>query len=256
MRVSLMTPTADREAFLPAMYQALQRQTHQDWEWWVCDTSWRPSPFLTQVQDRRVHYFFETGVLSIGQKRNALAEASGGEILVHIDDDDYYAPEYLSEVVAQLQEYDFCALTSWFAYDVKVHQGFYWSTSEPAGLHYAVGPLIEDVTVHPLGGRVQIAGATGYGFTYGYRRAVWKSCPFLHLDHQEDHHFFRQLTEAGHTRSLRGDEQGLVVKMIHALNVSGIFPQYRIPFFLMSRYIPTFAKHVDEYYPFNRPQSL
>jgi GR25 family glycosyltransferase involved in LPS biosynthesis len=48
------------------------------------------------------HYGFYKGRLPIGMKRNILAQMAKNEIIVHMDDDDYYPPESLKYRVMQL----------------------------------------------------------------------------------------------------------------------------------------------------------
>ena len=246
----LITPTADREHLLPLAYQCLQQQTYSDWQWWICDTSWKKSNFIQQLNDPRVHYIFEEQRLSIGQKRNLLIEACQGELIFHIDDDDYYAPDYLQRMYQALQGYDFCSLNSWFAYDVKIQQGFYWNTTESADLNYVLTPVMgtelqKCTFADPF--QTQRMASQGYGFTYCYHQHIWKEHPFPDLDHKEDHVFFMQLSDKGCAKNILADQQGSVVKIMHDLNVSSIFPQYRIPTFLFQSHLPAFMRYLDAY---------
>ena len=61
--------------------------------------------------DTRIKYNFdpttsstpgENGVMSLGAKRNWLLERVETELSAHFDDDDYYAPKYLEEMVTRL----------------------------------------------------------------------------------------------------------------------------------------------------------
>jgi len=247
--LSLITPTVDREWLLPLTYEGLCHQTYDSWEWWVCDTSWRPSPFLSKLQDPRVHYVFQKTPLSIGNKRNILLDRCQGDIIVHIDDDDYYAPDYLERMIKALEGHDFCALGSWFAYDLKIQEGFYWKTQASASVHYVLAPIMGK-TLQPyiFSDLDQVQHmAEEYGFTFCYTRAVAEKMRFPDLDFQEDRVFLSQLKEQGYALRMIHDEKGKVVKMVHDLNVSSIFPQYRIPEFMLYSYFPHLQRYLDAY---------
>ena len=55
---------------------------------------------------------------TIGAKRNQLISMSAGSIIAHFDDDDWYAPNYLSSMGAALveQDADFVKLAKWNEY--------------------------------------------------------------------------------------------------------------------------------------------
>ena len=44
--------------------------------------------------------------LNAGEKRNWLAQHATGDYVAHFDDDDYYAPHYISRMVSQILELD------------------------------------------------------------------------------------------------------------------------------------------------------
>ena len=61
-------------------------------------------------------YTHVTERLTIGEKRNRLIAASSGQVIVHFDDDDYYAPCYVEWMLRQLGDHDLVKLVGWFAY--------------------------------------------------------------------------------------------------------------------------------------------
>ena len=101
--VSLCTPTFNRRPFIDAMIQCYM---HQDYprdkmEWIILDDGTDPIGDL--VKDvPGVKYIRHETKLTIGKKRNMIHEASTGEILVYIDDDDYYPPTRVSHAVDML----------------------------------------------------------------------------------------------------------------------------------------------------------
>ena len=87
------------------------------WEWLVLDDSAEPSALLARDDDSRLRYFHQRLGASIGAKRNALIEAARGEVIVHFDDDDYYAPNYIAEMLSYLnRNVDLVKLSGWFTY--------------------------------------------------------------------------------------------------------------------------------------------
>ncbi len=253
--LALITPTADRESLLEAAYRLLQAQTVREWNWYIGDTSYKSSSFFSTLRDPRVHYFHWPEILSIGEKRNRLVAAATESIIVHIDDDDYYAPQYLERVAHAMQSTDFFATTSWYAYDRQGGQTYYWLTAQPSSHYHVVDPLgagkLTEWVAPPespqkWGEAIQQMGSQGYGFTYAYKKSVWQASHFLPIDIKEDSHF---LAEARHNQfsiCTHQDQEGILVKIIHDQNVSCIYPQYRVPAFLVPRHLPAFSKWLHE----------
>lgn len=102
--VSILCPTRDRREFLPRLLAYVQRQT------WPADRR-----ELVIVDDGRdavgdlveglpgVVYEHVGDRIALGTKRNRTVELAQGEILVHMDDDDWYPPDRVEKAVAHLQ---------------------------------------------------------------------------------------------------------------------------------------------------------
>lgn len=107
-RVSILTPTYERDVFLPYLAKMIARQTCDlsRVEWVVVDDSaqtqqhtfstWRTT-FLRALE--RVHYVHLPYKVPVGCKRNLTTTLARGEYMVHMDDDDYYAPNYIDTVL-------------------------------------------------------------------------------------------------------------------------------------------------------------
>lgn len=121
MKISIITPTYERARYLQGTYQLILNQTFSNWEWLVYDTSLNPSHF----EDSRVTYIHDYSILTIGEKRNRLKKRATGDVVIHFDDDDYYAPNYLATVLEHLRAASFFTMHSWFSYDVKTSQFYY-----------------------------------------------------------------------------------------------------------------------------------
>jgi hypothetical protein len=101
--VSVCTPTFNRRPFIPAMISCFDNQDYpQDrMEWIIIDDGTDPIEDLI-ASHPRVKYFKYDTKMTLGKKRNLLHEKSRGEILVYMDDDDYYPPERVSHAVHML----------------------------------------------------------------------------------------------------------------------------------------------------------
>ena len=104
--VSVVTPTYNRRAFLPGLIACYCHQTYPNLEWIVLDDG-RDSvedvfaaAALPTVRYVRVHE-----KMRIGAKRNELNRLARGEIIVAMDDDDYYPPDRVASVVAAFKDH-------------------------------------------------------------------------------------------------------------------------------------------------------
>ena len=101
--VSVCTPTFNRRPFIHAMIACFNAQDYpQDrMEWIIIDDGTDPVEDLVSSHPR-VKYFKYDTKMTLGRKRNLLHEKSRGEILVYMDDDDYYPPKRVSHAVEML----------------------------------------------------------------------------------------------------------------------------------------------------------
>lgn len=251
MLMSVITPTADRGHLLKGSYELLQNQRDVQWEWLIYDTSLRAEHFA----DPRVTYMHDEQIVSIGEKRNRLIEKASGDIIVHLDDDDYYSPTYLSFVASQLKNASFCTLQSWFSYDTKNHQLFYMDATVSSTTRYCVSPFAGGkVRELDLSGseaqnqQISKLGQKGYGFSYAYTKEVAKAFKFQDLDFQEDRYFYEDVEAAGYSIKMASAEKGEAIHVIHDTNTSSEFPQYRIPPFLVQNLFPSFFTYIALYH--------
>jgi glycosyltransferase involved in cell wall biosynthesis len=253
MLVSVITPTAERARYLQGTFALLKQQTYPHWEWLVYDTSLRATFF----GDSRITYIHDEGIVSIGEKRNRLLERAKGEIIVHFDDDDYYTPTYLEQMMGHLQKAAFFTLSSWFSYDTKTRQFHYWDTGEMTTqtryiLNALSGLRIREVELGPYlekqQAQLNVNGKTGFGFSFAYRAEVLKKCHFPPLDFAEDHHFHKAVEAADYPITASADQAGMVIHVIHDSNTSTEYPQYRIPPFLVTPLFPAFPSYLKEFH--------
>ena len=104
-KVTLCTPTFNRRPFIPFMLKCFEQQTYPKdrIEWVIIDDGTdKIGDLVSHIP--QVKYFAYNEKMTLGKKRNLMHEKSTGEILVYIDDDDYYPPERISHAVTTLQK--------------------------------------------------------------------------------------------------------------------------------------------------------
>jgi len=101
--VSVCTPTFNRRPFINAMIKCFNHQDYpQDrMEWIIIDDGTDLIEDMIASHPRVKYFKYETK-MTLGKKRNLLHEKSRGEILVYMDDDDYYPPQRVSHAVEML----------------------------------------------------------------------------------------------------------------------------------------------------------
>ena len=101
--VSVCTPTFNRRPFIPATIKCFQNQTYpkERMEWIIIDDGTDPIEDLVK-HIPGVKYFRFNKKMALGKKRNLMHEKSKGDIIVYMDDDDYYPPNRVSHAVDKL----------------------------------------------------------------------------------------------------------------------------------------------------------
>jgi glycosyltransferase involved in cell wall biosynthesis len=107
--VSIVTPTYNRRRFIPSLIKMVQQQTYprDRLEWVIYDDGQEPiGDLLEAAKDYlpRLNYIFSDEKMTIGEKRNRLNKEAKGDILIAMDDDDFYFPERVSAAVTALQK--------------------------------------------------------------------------------------------------------------------------------------------------------
>tara|TARA_Y100000389_G_scaffold197317_1_gene231705 strand:- start:1309 stop:2052 length:744 start_codon:yes stop_codon:yes gene_type:complete len=102
--VSICTPTYNRRDFIPSLIENFKNQTYPQelMEWIVVDDGDVPVGDLFEGMDN-VKYFYQEEKMKLGRKRNYMHEKTKGEIIIYMDDDDYYPPDRVSHAVNKLR---------------------------------------------------------------------------------------------------------------------------------------------------------
>jgi GR25 family glycosyltransferase involved in LPS biosynthesis len=108
LRVSIITPTYNRSKFLPLLEDRILQQSYPRHliEWIVVDDSTDGSPDFEPRPDTGLVVKYERvpEKMVLGAKRNYTASKATGDILVYMDDDDYYPPTRVALAVEALQQ--------------------------------------------------------------------------------------------------------------------------------------------------------
>jgi hypothetical protein len=103
--VSICTPTFNRRPFYEMIIKCFNHQTYPKdrMEWIIIDDGTDKIEDL--VKDiPQVKYFKYDEKMNLGKKRNLMHDKSKGDIIVYMDDDDYYPPERVAHCVETLQK--------------------------------------------------------------------------------------------------------------------------------------------------------
>ena len=101
--VSVCTPTFNRRPFIPSIIKCFNNQKYPKdrMEWIIIDDGTDPIEDLI-ASHSNVKYFKYNDKMTLGRKRNLMHEKSKGDILVYMDDDDYYPSTRVSHAVETL----------------------------------------------------------------------------------------------------------------------------------------------------------
>jgi glycosyltransferase involved in cell wall biosynthesis len=239
-RVSIITPTVNRQGLLPVLWGCVRAQSVEDFEWLVLDGSPDRATFFDTISDPRVSYRHAPAPMSIGERRNALCRAANGEIIAQFDDDDFYARHYIEGMLSLMEEKraDFVKLFGFFLYH-RQHEVFaYWDLALAFPLHYRLHPS-EEIQLVPYsdGGR---DARWGYGFSYVFHRRVWETERFLNQNHGEDQKF-ADAAVARFNCAGKQDRDYSCVHVIHTSNTSFCFPQQVWPKGQVAQLFPGFS---------------
>jgi glycosyltransferase involved in cell wall biosynthesis len=101
--VSVCTPTFNRRPFIEMMIKCFDSQDYpkHKMEWVIVDDGSDPIEDMVKSHPN-VKYFKYDEKMTLGKKRNIMHKRSCGDIIVYMDDDDYYPPERVSHAVERL----------------------------------------------------------------------------------------------------------------------------------------------------------
>lgn len=163
--VSCIMPTADRPKFIPLAVHYFLNQDFRNAELIIVDDGKSPIKNLLP-EHHRIRYFYEDHIGTIGMKRNYACEKAKGEIIMHWDDDDWYAHDWISKQLNALEnsDADICGLDDITFFSPLV--GKFWRYADQGRE------------------RPWLSGAT-----MAYRKSFWEKHPFKDLQIGEDYDY-------------------------------------------------------------------
>jgi len=107
--VSVLTPTYNRTQFISRLVDCYKAQTYpkESMEWIILDDGQEPCKDLIAKETKglpNIIYIYKDEKMNIGEKRNILNKLAKGEIIVCMDDDDYYSPHRVLHVVEEFSK--------------------------------------------------------------------------------------------------------------------------------------------------------
>ena len=242
-KVTIITGTWNREAFLPAIHACVRAQTYDNFEWIVLDDSDAPSEELQNCTWDKLKYVYSRDRITLGEKRNQMIAQSSGEIIVNFDDDDYYGPDYVANRVKSITESG-CQLSimaGFFVYHINTGHYGYYKTRVKSGPAYQFG---QKGTTFVNLGKVNIPLIhLCFGWSFVYYKSLWEKVKFSDITMFEDREFTRQALE--HTKIDFYESKTVdSIHAIHNLSSSNCFPQFLIPSFMLPAHSPDAHGHI------------
>ena len=101
--VSICTPTFNRRPFIPFIRKCIEQQKYplSLIEWIIIDDGTDPIGDLVTDMDC-VKYFYYPEKMLLGKKRNLMHSKCSGDIIVYMDDDDFYPKDRVAHAVETL----------------------------------------------------------------------------------------------------------------------------------------------------------
>ena len=139
--VSICTVTYNRGDYLTLLTKCINKQDypHHLIEWVILDDSDDPAKRKSPDQaetDIKIKYVQLNEKLKLGAKRNLSHTYCDGDIIVYMDDDDYYFPERVSHAVERLQSTGKEVAGATYLYIYYAHDDQVWR-SGPFGKNHA-----------------------------------------------------------------------------------------------------------------------
>jgi glycosyltransferase involved in cell wall biosynthesis len=186
-------PTKDRRAFVPHAIEYFLRQDYPNRELLILDDGVDAIRDIVP-DDPHIRYLRLEAKHSLGKKRNLACERAKGDIILHWDDDDWYADWRISYQVKALVDVgaDICGLDQVFFYNPDTAQA--WEYTYPKS-----------------------AKPWGYGGTLCYFRDFWRRNPFADVEVGEDNRF---VWSSQTKRILPLDNHRFYIAIIHPGNTS------------------------------------
>jgi O-antigen biosynthesis protein len=190
---SCIMPTANRRRFIPGAIARFLGQNYETRELIILDDGTEPVADLIPAHPQ-IRYLRTARHPSLGAKRNAACQQANGDIILHWDDDDWYAPDRITRQVDALQDSG-AAITG-------LDRAYLFDARRATAWEY----------VYPAGGPPWV-----YGATLCYRTEYWRAHNFPDITIGEDTRF-AALAKPGELHVM--PDNRFFVGLVHAGNTS------------------------------------
>lgn len=170
--VSCIMPTANRQKYIPLTINYFLSQNYPNKELIIIDDG-KESILSLLPKDIQIKYFYTEPLGTIGLKRNYACKKASGKIIIHWDDDDWYANDWISKQVNFLltSGADICGIGNVNFYSTEKNT-FWVGTSKNRNNPASSVPLLN-------------------GATLVYWKKFWEQHPFQDLQTGEEKDFIR-----------------------------------------------------------------
>ena len=120
--VSVITPTKDRQFFVENILRNFYRQDYplEKMELIIGDDS--ENKIEKYLPNKKEIKYFNLPNMFIGEKRNFLCDKANGDIIIFMDDDDFYPIDRVSKSVEKLKIYDVVGSSEIYVYYVDLDE--------------------------------------------------------------------------------------------------------------------------------------
>ena len=120
--ISIITPTKNRRKFISNILRNFYRQDYllEKMELIIGDDSLKSN--IDLIPDKKEIRYYHLNSMSLGRKRNYLCSIAKGDIIIFMDDDDYYPSMRVSNTVNNLTKYDCAGATIIYIYYINLDQ--------------------------------------------------------------------------------------------------------------------------------------
>lgn len=194
MLVSFVCPTYNRTKYLPVAIRCFLQQTHVEKELIIVDDG---SETITLPADGRILHIKLEQRTTTGTKRNIGAEAANGEIIAHLDDDDWSHPHRVEDQLKRL--IDSGKAVTGYNQTIRYEEASKTLYDNPAGPPYLAS-----------------------GTSQCYWKSWWKQHPFPDARLGEDSYFSREARLADQLAVPISVGKMMVVRK-HSSNTADVF---------------------------------
>jgi glycosyltransferase involved in cell wall biosynthesis len=177
IEVSVVTPTYNRRRFIPVLIEIYRNQTFpkEKMEWIIVDDGRDKVEDLFMEASRtipNIRYIYKDEKMRLGAKRNFMNKEAKGNIIVAMDDDDYYPPNKVEVIVkafSKNSKIDLCGSSQMYMYFIDTKE------------IYSLGPF---GTNHATNGT--LAWRKRYSNTHKYNEYVTMTEEITFLDNYKN----------------------------------------------------------------------